>query len=87
MALDQCDWPYSSIDPSFSQETWHVVGDTLLAYSRMLIKQRSDDGIFHLKNELGTNGGNSSHFNAQHGDEGIENQLKDPKWHLPAFLS
>lgn len=39
------------------------------------------------KNELGTNGGNSSHFNAQPGDEGIENQLKDPKWHLLAFLS
>lgn len=47
MALDQCDWPYSAIGPFVSQETWRAVGDILLAYSRMLVKQRSDDRIFH----------------------------------------
>lgn len=77
MALDQCDWPYSAIGPFFSQETWHAVGDILLAYSRVLVKQRSDDRIFHHWS-LAHTGTLKAHGlkNAQHGDEGVENQLK-----------
>lgn len=39
------------------------------------------------KSELGTNGRDLSHFDAQHGDESVEDEINDPKRHLLALLS